>query len=1165
MPQDNFRKLYDNVKQAYDLPDFDTFKKDMENEDNLRKFHTNLEKEYELPDFDTFKSDMGLKKKETFGLGFGTASDASALTRPQAKVPFKSPSGSALEGIKGVKGDKPKAVIRPKSIVPIKEQASLPTENVPYKEDLQKRINVLNEKFGTDYDVEGALAEMDAPDIGTAEAAGRGFLSGINSVFAATLNTPEYLRRVLTNPIMELAGMSEEGKQLFFDTQANNPVDPLYALNKISDIYKKDSEALVKPLEGKFDKDFMAQYEEGDYLGAAKQIGVDLAKSLPTTLAISMATAAGVPMSAMTPVGSLVFASQEYQSADPNSPMTETQKQTNSFLKGFSEQFFENLGTSQITKQALNLIKKEGADKAKSIIANQYATAAKESLKPYFALTAPLQEGLTEAATALAQNVIDKYTDPSKENINILQDVPKSFVMGAAMGTAFGAAPTIVNTAYSIKGKAAAKEAQEKITAIEQDLDNPKLGDNAKKILVEERAKALIEVNNVLEQEVEAVANLPEQQKEAVIEAQNQIADIDKALADETVSEPTKAAFEEKKTQIEQEIDAIITEQETEETPSSETVTDTIVSDGSATPTTVEGEEVKIEKEKPKFETDVQRETVSDNKSQETSDIRNEEIANELQSRVRKAYKDAGYSEADGKKYDLREIDNKTAYDYAKETDTWIGDFDKLGKSFIGGQENRTVVNNEEQKIYKSNNLSNVGSLDKFFDKIRLHNQLFPDTKYTFEGFAGVEDMGGGRAYVEPVYSQDFISNAENATPQEIDSYMTEMGFEKTKDFTYTKDGVEVSDVRPRNVIKDANGDFYVIDAEFKEVTTPEKKVSESARKSENIEVSEREKEIQLLDTKKKIAQLEKELRKAPLRPSKGKASQKQLRTQIRNYRDQLRELEGKPPRFKPKGSVLTRAIGRFQSEVNEGSLSNEERRVLDLIGRVSESDKDVMGIDQKQVANQKQKGVIVKDGLTIDQVVTDFISENELSEDMAQDLRDYAIDFLSKRDAYEFMKEIKERESTPDPDALRDDEYYGYGYQLAEDLDMTVEEQDLLESEVAEILLSGKQLTDKQYAELQAQFAEEIESIRSGQETIDKSDDTKKGKGDKIQEDVEIFEQVLTINDTTKLKSSKKAKIKEVIESKADNDIISYIAENIDDIKAQLRDKVGLTTECKW
>ena len=91
MPQDNFRKLYDNVKQGYDLPDYDTFKKDMENEDNLRKFHTNLEKEYELPDFDTFKSNMGLKKKETFGLGFGTTSEASASTKPQAKVPLKSP------------------------------------------------------------------------------------------------------------------------------------------------------------------------------------------------------------------------------------------------------------------------------------------------------------------------------------------------------------------------------------------------------------------------------------------------------------------------------------------------------------------------------------------------------------------------------------------------------------------------------------------------------------------------------------------------------------------------------------------------------------------------------------------------------------------------------------------------------------------------------------------------------------------------------------------------------------------------------------------------------------------------------------------------------------------------------------------------------------------
>ena len=159
---------------------------------------------------------------------------------------------------------------------------------------------------------------------------------------------------------------------------------------------------------------------------------------------------------------------------------------------------------------------------------------------------------------------------------------------------------------------------------------------------------------------------------------------------------------------------------------------------------------------------------------------RKEKISSELLRRIEKAHADAGISKGDGEGRDLREIDNKIAYDFAKETNTWIDNFDSLGERFTGGNEHTTVVDEGEQKIYKSNNLSNTISLNKFFEKIKLHNELFPNTAYKFEGFAGVADMGKGRHYVEPVYSQDFIKDAKNATPSEIAGYMKNRGFEWT-------------------------------------------------------------------------------------------------------------------------------------------------------------------------------------------------------------------------------------------------------------------------------------------------------------------------------------------------------------------------------------------------
>jgi predicted GNAT family acetyltransferase len=256
------------------------------------------------------------------------------------------------------------------------------------------------------------------------------------------------------------------------------------------------------------------------------------------------------------------------------------------------------------------------------------------------------------------------------------------------------------------------------------------------------------------------------------------------------------------------------------------------------------------------------------------SDSRNEEIANELQKRVRKAYSDEADSKRDGKRIDLRSIDNRVAYEYALETGTLIGDIYTLGRVFIGGNEHTTAIDENEQKIFKSNNLINTGSLDKFFDKIRLHNKIFPETRYSFEGFSAI-DAGGKSTYIEPVYSQDFIKEAENATPQEISDFMISEGFEKIEAFRYRKGDIEVWDVRPRNVLKDKNGNFYVIDAEFKELKPQEKAVAEENKTQEEV------------DPFAALEQVANELEKA----AQDEAKKKSFSSQMNNIVDRIDRL----------------------------------------------------------------------------------------------------------------------------------------------------------------------------------------------------------------------------------------------------------------------------------
>lgn len=95
-----------------------------------------------------------------------------------------------------------------------------------------------------------------------------------------------------------------------------------------------------------------------------------------------------------------------------------------------------------------------------------------------------------------------------------------------------------------------------------------------------------------------------------------------------------------------------------------------------------------------------------------------------------------------------------------------------------------------------------------------MHNLLFPDTAYSFYGFAGFD----GRT-VQPVITQPRIADAHPATQVMIDTYMAALGFRKTTaEGRFTNGEYEVWDLVPRNVLVDNDGDVFVVDAEIKHV-----------------------------------------------------------------------------------------------------------------------------------------------------------------------------------------------------------------------------------------------------------------------------------------------------------------------------------------------------------
>ena len=185
------------------------------------------------------------------------------------------------------------------------------------------------------------------------------------------------------------------------------------------------------------------------------------------------------------------------------------------------------------------------------------------------------------------------------------------------------------------------------------------------------------------------------------------------------------------------------------------------------------------------------------------------QVADELRGRCELYEAQLRDGEKDVKHLD---IEQRVAEQYAKENGIWLS-IDKvfdLGTPGPCGNENDTYV--KDDMIYKVNNLLNCGSILRLFDKLLWHNDLFYDTAYSFYAFTGFD----GRT-VMPVFVQRLVKNAQPATPIEIETYMTAIGFtKKNNEGRFANSMYEVWDLVPRNVLKDNDGDIYVVDAEIK-------------------------------------------------------------------------------------------------------------------------------------------------------------------------------------------------------------------------------------------------------------------------------------------------------------------------------------------------------------
>lgn len=137
-----------------------------------------------------------------------------------------------------------------------------------------------------------------------------------------------------------------------------------------------------------------------------------------------------------------------------------------------------------------------------------------------------------------------------------------------------------------------------------------------------------------------------------------------------------------------------------------------------------------------------------------------------------------------------------------------------LGKpTHAGGYENTLALDEITGFLYKSNNLFNAKFLiSNLLEQVKFHNELFPETYYELIGFTGLDNGQDHTPYIEVILKQQYVDNAEQASYDEISYFMQKLGFKSINDVKYSNGKYIVSDLYPRNVLKDKDDFIFVVD-----------------------------------------------------------------------------------------------------------------------------------------------------------------------------------------------------------------------------------------------------------------------------------------------------------------------------------------------------------------
>lgn len=146
---------------------------------------------------------------------------------------------------------------------------------------------------------------------------------------------------------------------------------------------------------------------------------------------------------------------------------------------------------------------------------------------------------------------------------------------------------------------------------------------------------------------------------------------------------------------------------------------------------------------------------------------------------------------------------------WAKSKGCWFDNREVLGEFSDRGSENEVYMDFANETVNKLNDFRYADdNLEPFFQRIFIHNTLFPDCAYTLIGFSENRD-----GKICAVLSQPFIRADREASIEEIAGALALMGFIPQQDGEYFTNGcVDIFDALPNNVLHGIDDNLYFID-----------------------------------------------------------------------------------------------------------------------------------------------------------------------------------------------------------------------------------------------------------------------------------------------------------------------------------------------------------------